>query len=149
MNATLANLLNNNPKLMALKKKAESLPKLDLENDSEFIADGLKAQLIEDTLLAMKEDGVTQQMLADRIGVKRQYISRILNETANFTLETIAALAVALNRIPTVKLAHKVNYTSQEFKTLSFSDAITQTNAFEKYKTQTLCTADIVKELVA
>ncbi len=70
----------------------------DFENDTEFVAGYLKACLVRDILMAMKEEGINRQQLAERLGKSRQYVSRILNETANFTLQSIAELACALGR---------------------------------------------------
>ena len=70
----------------------------DFENAPEFVAGYLKACLVRDVLMAMKEEGMNRHQLAERLGKSRQYVSRILNETANFTLQSIAELACALGR---------------------------------------------------
>jgi len=70
----------------------------DFENDPEFVAGYLKDCLVRDVLMAMKEEGMNRHQLAERLGKSRQYVSRILNETANFTLQSVAELACALGR---------------------------------------------------
>ncbi|HOF40839.1 MAG TPA: helix-turn-helix transcriptional regulator [Candidatus Hydrogenedentes bacterium] len=69
---------------------------LDLDAAPEFVAEYLKAQFVEDIYKAMEEKGVNQNQLAKRLGKTRQYVGKILNEKANFTLETLAEFACAL-----------------------------------------------------
>lgn len=70
---------------------------LDLDADPEFVAGYLKAQFVEDIFKAMHEQGINRNQLAAKLGKSRQYVGRILNEKANFTLETLAEIACALN----------------------------------------------------
>ncbi|MFW6302994.1 MAG: helix-turn-helix transcriptional regulator [Candidatus Sumerlaeota bacterium] len=77
----------------------------DLFFDPEIVVGVTKAMIVEDILVAMEEDGVTRSELAERMGKSRQYVSRILNETANFTLETLARISCALERDLFVRLA--------------------------------------------
>ena len=45
----------------------------------------------------MQEVGVTQVMLADRLGCTQQHVSTLLKGSSNLTLETIAKLEEALD----------------------------------------------------
>lgn len=47
-------------------------------------------------LLKMKEEGLTQKALAERIGCSQQYVSKILKGTENLSLETMTKLEMAL-----------------------------------------------------
>lgn len=47
-------------------------------------------------LLKMKEEHLTQKMLAERMNCSQQYISKILKGTENLSLETMAKLENAL-----------------------------------------------------
>ncbi len=85
----------------------------DFEKDPEFVAGYLKACLVRDILMAMKEEGMNRHQLADRLGKSRQYVSRILNETANFTLQSIAELACALGRKVEVSI-HPIEHRTPE-----------------------------------
>jgi transcriptional regulator with XRE-family HTH domain len=66
------------------------------ESDPEFIADYMKGSLIADVFMAMEENALNKSQLADRLGKSRQYVGRVLNETANFTIDSIATIAAAL-----------------------------------------------------
>ena len=66
------------------------------EKDPEWVAGYLKMQLVEDMLKAMKEQEVSKSDLAKRLGKSRQYVGRVLNERANFTLDSLAQIACAL-----------------------------------------------------
>lgn len=75
-----------------------------LESDPGFIAEYLKAQFVEDVLKAMDEQGLNRNQLANRLGKSRQYVGRVLNETSNFTLDTLAEFACVLGMHVTVRL---------------------------------------------
>lgn len=47
-------------------------------------------------LLKMKEEGLTQKALAERMGCSQQYVSKILKGTENLSLETMTKLEKAL-----------------------------------------------------
>lgn len=47
--------------------------------------------------LAMKQQNISRQELADRMGCSPQYVSRLLKGEENFSLETICKLENALN----------------------------------------------------
>lgn len=47
--------------------------------------------------MAMKQQNISRQELADRMGCSPQYISRLLKGEENFSLETICKLENALN----------------------------------------------------
>ena len=72
--------------------------------DPEFIAEGLSIKVIEEMLKLLEEKGLSQSWLAERMGVSRAYISRMLNAAPNMTLLTIARIAVALGATPVVSL---------------------------------------------
>lgn len=80
---------------------------LDLDNDPVFVADYLKGVLVEDILKQMEEAGVSRNELAQRLGKSRQYVSRILNEKANFTIETMAQITCSLNCNLSIKITKK------------------------------------------
>lgn len=47
-------------------------------------------------LESKKETGISQQAIADKLGVNRSVISRLLNGGANLTVRTVAEIAWAL-----------------------------------------------------
>lgn len=61
--------------------------------------------LADEIYAAMKGRGLTQSDLADKMGVSRQYISRVLAAGENFSLETLAKFANALDLKLRVKLS--------------------------------------------
>lgn len=56
----------------------------------------LAASIAITVITLLKQRGMTKQQLADRMGVKAQYISRVVKGNANLTLDTIAKLGKAL-----------------------------------------------------
>jgi len=72
--------------------------RLNLDSDPKFVATFLKGQFVADVYRAMDEMGINKSELADRLGKSKQYVGRILNETANFTIETLAEISCSLGR---------------------------------------------------
>lgn len=83
-------MVNNNTELVLERYIQE------LANDPEFIAEGLSMKVVEEMLECLEKRGLNQSWLAERMGVSRAHISRILNAPPNMTLLTIAKIAVAL-----------------------------------------------------
>jgi plasmid maintenance system antidote protein VapI len=73
-------------------------------NDPEFIAEGLAIKVTDEMLECLEQKGLSQSWLAEKMGVSRALISRILNAPPNMTLLTIAKIAVALGTTPDVCL---------------------------------------------
>lgn len=69
---------------------------IDLDRDPEFVAGFLRAQFVEDVYRAMAQNGLNKNALSQKLGKTRQYVGRILNESANFTFRTIAEITCAL-----------------------------------------------------
>lgn len=86
----------------------ETQETLDLTKDPEFISLYLKGSFTEAILQAMQEEGHTKGSLAEKLGKSRQYVSRVLNEEANFTIETMVQFCLALNRQLSL-LVHRPN----------------------------------------
>lgn len=67
-----------------------------LEQDQTWLDKSAKIAL--SVLSALKDLKMSKQELADKMGVKAQYISRIVKGTENLTLETISKLEKALGK---------------------------------------------------
>jgi plasmid maintenance system antidote protein VapI len=76
----------------------------EYQNDPEFIAEKLALKIIEELLENMHRANLSQSDLAQKMGVSREHISRILNAPPNMTLLTIAKLAMATGATPEVRL---------------------------------------------
>jgi len=79
----------------------------DLDNDPEFIADYLKAQFVEGIYKAMEKEKINKKTLAEKLNKSRQYVGRVLNENANFTIETMTSFACALNMKLQIKMTEQ------------------------------------------
>lgn len=62
----------------------------------EWELEGLKLGVAEAIYRAMEDRGINQSQVAEKMGVDRAVISRILGGQVNVTLETMAKVAVAL-----------------------------------------------------
>lgn len=70
----------------------------DLTTDPEFLTFYHKGIFTESILQAMHEEGITREGLAEVLGRSPRYVSRVLNEEANFTVEMMVRFCLALNR---------------------------------------------------
>jgi transcriptional regulator with XRE-family HTH domain len=68
------------------------------------LADYLRGTIANDICLAMEELEINANQLAKKLGKSRQYVGKLLNESSNFKLSTIASVAVALEREAVVRL---------------------------------------------
>ena len=75
-----------------------------LESDPLFLVEYMKATITSDILAVMEKESISVIELADRLGKSRQYVSRVLNETANFTLDSVARIAAALKKDVVLRL---------------------------------------------
>ena len=64
-------------------------------------------------LLKMKQDGLTQKALAERMNCTQQYVSKILKGTENMSLDTLTKLEDALN-IRLILDERSVSYSDSE-----------------------------------
>ena len=62
----------------------------------EYWEEGAVLDFTEALYIAMEEQGITRAELARRLGTSQAYITRVLSGHANFTLKTMAKLALAL-----------------------------------------------------
>lgn len=102
----------------------------EYENDPEFIADGLSADVVEDVLRLLEKQGHNQTWLGDKMGVSRERVSRLFKAPPNLTLLSIARLSVALGVKP------KVLLDSGNYFTTAFPAAGDVPFTFEEYKTE-------------
>lgn len=65
-------------------------------DDAEYHAEELILDLTEQVVVAMKELGVNRTELAQRLGVSKAFITKLLRGNTNITLKTMAALARSL-----------------------------------------------------
>ena len=75
-------------------------------SDPDFIAEGLAVALMEEVAAVMKERGLTESALAERMGVSKASIVRLLGAPSTISLRSIAQLGVALGLQPRVTLLH-------------------------------------------
>jgi transcriptional regulator with XRE-family HTH domain len=54
-----------------------------------------KAEIVQDLLRALEECGINRSELARRLGTSRQYVSEIIREESNLSVQSLAELAAA------------------------------------------------------
>lgn len=102
-----ADLLKNNPKLAELKRLCESIPKLSLEDNADFMEDGLNARMVYGILEIMKKKNITREQLSEKTKISLPKLNRLLNETTKMTTKTLSTIAVALEIEVTITLKDK------------------------------------------
>lgn len=68
-----------------------------LKASGELDLEVLKVEIAEQIYLAMERGGTSKAELAKRLGSSRAYVTKILQGTANFTVDSLAKLARCLN----------------------------------------------------
>jgi transcriptional regulator with XRE-family HTH domain len=69
----------------------------ELEASDTYHIESVKLEITEQIYLTMQEFDIGNAELARRLGKSRQYVTKILQGTANFTIESLVKIARALN----------------------------------------------------
>jgi transcriptional regulator with XRE-family HTH domain len=80
------------PRLQSLKAKAEAA-----RQSPAYHAEGASIRFTEALINRMKTCGITRTALAEKIGTSPAYITKILRGDTNFTLDSMARIAHALD----------------------------------------------------
>jgi transcriptional regulator with XRE-family HTH domain len=67
------------------------------EQSESYHLDAAKVEISEQIYLAMEQQGVSKAELARRLGKSRAYVTKILQGSTNFTLESLVRIARALD----------------------------------------------------
>ena len=69
-----------------------------LKEQDSFHVDGAKVELSEQIYVAMEEKGMSEAEFSRRLGVSRAYVNKILQGSANLTIESLVKIGRALGR---------------------------------------------------
>lgn len=75
-------------------------------NDPQFIAEGLLLDINEQLVRLLHEQGISQSVLAQKLGVSNAYVSRLLNGNENLTIKQLVKIASVLGRKVDVAFVH-------------------------------------------
>jgi len=70
--------------------------KTDYDRDPEFVFRFIRAQIAQDVHRILEERGIKPAELARQMGVARQWVNNILNESGNLTIKSVARVACVL-----------------------------------------------------
>jgi transcriptional regulator with XRE-family HTH domain len=79
----------------------------EAETSIHYWMHGPVVELTEDLSRRMKEQKISRAELARRMGTSRAYITKLLSGDANFTLQTMVKLALAVNGVLHLHIADK------------------------------------------
>ncbi len=71
-------------------------------NSSDYILEGVILDVTEQIVAVMQEQEISRSELAERMGVSRAYITKLLRGEGNTTLRTLVRVALALDLRPQV-----------------------------------------------
>jgi len=77
----------------------------EYREDSEFILEELVLDVTEQICAAMAEQDIPRSELAQRLGVSRAYVTKLLNGHGNMTLRTLVEVAHALGGAMNVSMS--------------------------------------------
>lgn len=92
-----------------------------------FLADDIITRITAKIYEAMERNGITQQGLADRMGVTPSFVSQTLNGRPNMTIMTLCKFASALDLRP--KMIWSDEAISDQHKWGKPSDAVASANS--------------------
>jgi len=95
--AEILEWVNGYPTTEETLESINKLPLINYSKDVDFVTSYIKGMFVEDILKAMEEKNIKKIDLAEKIGKSRQYVGRVLNESANFTIRSMVEIAIALN----------------------------------------------------
>lgn len=81
--------------------------------DPDFVIEGVKLDITLQIMDILKDRGMTKKNLADKLGVSKPYITRLLDGDSNFTLMTLVKIGIALDMNLNLLLLEK-KYTSEK-----------------------------------
>jgi transcriptional regulator with XRE-family HTH domain len=73
-------------------------------DDPVFVTEGLLIEFTEQICYWMEEKKISRSELARRLGKSRAYVTRILKGNSNFTIGSLAKVAIALGVEPVISL---------------------------------------------
>lgn len=76
----------------------------EFKDDPEFVLEGVVLDTTEQICKRMDEIGITRAELAQRLGVSRQYVTKLLNGKPNLTLKSLVDIAMALDTDITINV---------------------------------------------
>lgn len=69
----------------------------EMEQSDAYHIEGAKVEVAEQIYMAMKHQGVSNAELARRLGKSRAYVTKVLQGSTNFTLESLVKIARVLD----------------------------------------------------
>lgn len=79
------------------------LSKEELLKTPEYWFENIQNEIYRQVSDYIKNEGITQTQLAEKLGVTKGYISQIMNGNFNYTLKKLIELSLAINKIPIVE----------------------------------------------
>lgn len=79
----------------------------DLDDSVEYWAEGTVMDFTEELAKIMNDNGISRTELANRIGSSKSYVTKVFGGQANFTVETMTKLALAVNHVVRVHVSPK------------------------------------------
>lgn len=80
----------------------------DLDLEPWFIANFIKSHFVEEIYTALEKKSLSKAAFAKKLNKSRQYVTHVLNETANFTIDSMAQISCALEMELTIELSELV-----------------------------------------
>ena len=75
-----------------------------LRKQPEFVLTQLQNELYRELTAYMERNTLSKKQLAEKLGVSPSYISQVLNGNFNFTILKLVELALAIDKVPVIRL---------------------------------------------
>lgn len=91
----------------------------ELEQDPEYIANGLMIELAAQVAQKLQREGLKQKDLADKLDKSQGWISRFMNDPTNFSIKKLVEIGVALGMNLEVKFKDPITIPNVKPKTIT------------------------------
>jgi transcriptional regulator with XRE-family HTH domain len=101
--------------------------KTDYDKDPEFVFRFIRAQIAQDVHRILEERGIKPAELARQMGVDRQWVNNILNESGNLTIKSVARVTCALG----CAIGFRIAESGEHIAVLPFHKELAQVSGVE------------------
>lgn len=86
----------------ALKYKKTMLKREELERKPEYWLESIQNEIFRQVTAYLKDNNMTQNQLAEQLGVTKGYVSQIMKGEFNYTLKKLIELSLAVGKAPVI-----------------------------------------------
>lgn len=108
----------------ALKYKKTMLKREELERKPEYWLESIQNEIFRQVTAYLKDNNMTQNQLAEQLGVTKGYVSQIMKGEFNYTLKKLIELSLAVGKAPVINFTPLAEIISSEREKITSSEIL-------------------------